>query len=331
LHTLLPSLSVVIPTYNRAEYLPQAVSSALAQGGIEVEVIIVDDGSTDETAAVVGKYRSYWGKRVSYVWQENSERSVARNHGLRYARGEFLAFLDSDDIWLPDHARLCLAALRSHPQAVAAYGEYGLMTADERPIHNWVARPASTGRQFLFDLCLKRLILHPTEVVLRRTAITSNELFDPEIPGAEDWLLWVELASRGDFVPVGQPTVWMRAHPKGTFGAPRKFTRSLMKAAEKVIATGLPSAVGIDGSQILAINRIHCAYAYYLSGETRESRLLLWEALRSYPRALGMADFWRVIVRLGIGERLARRIRAMRNRGRGAAIEITPSESSILG
>ncbi|MGH9848685.1 MAG: glycosyltransferase family A protein [Blastocatellia bacterium] len=324
------SLSVIIPTYNRSEYLPQAVASALAQEGVDVEVIIVDDGSTDETATVIEQCRSYWGERARYIWQENSERSVARNHGLRYARGEFLAFLDSDDIWMPDHARLCLAALRSHPQVVAAYGEYGLMTADGRPIHNQVARPASTGKQFLLDLCLKRLILHPTEVVLRRTAITSNELFDPEIPGAEDWLLWVELASRGGFARVGQPTVWMRSHPKGTFGDPRKFTRSLMKAAEKVVATGLPSAVGIDRSQILAINRTHCAYAYYLSGETRESRRLLWEALRSYPRALWMADFWRVIVRLGVGERLARRIRAMRNRGRGAAIEITPSESSVL-
>jgi glycosyltransferase involved in cell wall biosynthesis len=324
------SLSVVIPTYNRAEYLPMAMSSALAQQGVNVDVIIVDDGSTDETAAVVEQYRSYWGERVRYIWQENSERSVARNHGMRYARGEFLAFLDSDDIWRPDHARLCLAALRSHPQAVAAYGEYGLMTADGRPIHNQVARPAGVGSQFLLDLCLKRLILHPTEVVLRRAAITSDELFDPEIPGAEDWLLWVELARRGDFVRVGKPTVWMRAHPKGTFGAPREFTRSLMKAAEKVIATGLPSAVGIDGSQILAINQTHCAYAYYLSGETRESRRLLWEALRSYPRVLWMADFWRVIVRLGVGERLARRVRAMRNRGRGGAIEMTQSESSAL-
>jgi hypothetical protein len=122
----------------------------------------------------------------------------------------------------------------------------------------------------------------------------------------------------------------MRSHPKGTFGDPRKFTRSLMKAAEKVIATGLPSAVGIDDSRIIAINRTHCAYAYYLSGETRESQRFLWEALRSYPGVLGMADFWRVIVRLSVGERLGSRIRAMRNRGRGGAIEIAPSGSSIL-
>jgi glycosyltransferase involved in cell wall biosynthesis len=327
---LSPSLSVIIPTYNRAEYLPKAVSSALAQEGVEVEVIVVDDGSTDDTAAVVEQHRSCWGERVRYVWQENSERSIARNHGLRHARGEFVAFLDSDDLWTPGHARLCLAALRANPEAVAAYGEYGLMTADGRPIHKWVARPASTGKQFLRDLCLKRLILHPTEVVLRRTALTSDLLFDPEIPGAEDWLLWVELASRGNFARVSQPTVWMRFHPKGTFGEPRKFTRSLMKAAEKVIATGLPSAVGIDGAHILAINRTHCAYAYYLSGETRESRQLLLDVLRSYPGALGMVDFWRVVARLSFGGRLAARIRAMRNRGRGASVEaLSPDAESL--
>ena len=82
-----PLISVVIPTYNRAHYLPAAVGSALAQEGVEVEVVIVDDGSTDDTAAVVERHRARWGARVACHRQANAERSAARNAGLRRTRG----------------------------------------------------------------------------------------------------------------------------------------------------------------------------------------------------------------------------------------------------
>jgi hypothetical protein len=256
------------------------------------------------------------------LWQRNAERSAARNHGLRYARGEFVAFLDSDDMWRPHHAQVCLAALRRYPEAIAAYGEYGLMAADGRLIRDYVRRPASEGEQFCRDLCLKRLILHPSGVVLRRSALNGDEIFDREIPGAEDWLLWVSLARKGEFRRVGEPTVWMRLHPHGTFGDPAKFARSLMLAAEKVIATGLPEEAGISAGRILAINRIHCAYAHYLSGQASAACAYLRDALRGYPAALREPDFWKVVARLCVGNNLSQRIRVARHRGRGPAIEV---------
>jgi len=314
-------ISVVIPTYNRSDYLPQAVESALGQVGVEVEVIVVDDGSTDDTAVIVKQRADKWGERFRYVWQENAERSVARNHGLKHTRGEFVAFLDSDDIWRADHGRKCSKALEEDVPAVAAYGEYGLISADGSVISDCVARPKSEGQSFRRDLCLKRLILHPTEVLIRRSALNMNEVFDPEIPGAEDWLLWVKLAQGALFHRVGEPTVWMRVHPKGTFGNPDKFTRSLLRTAEKVIATGLPEELGIPGKRIVAINRIHCAYAHYLSGNRSESSRLLMLALKDYPAALKEPDIWRVVSRLLVGEKLSRRIRARRQRGRGAVVQ----------
>lgn len=324
-------LSVIIPTYNRADYLPAAVASALAQEGVEVEVIVVDDGSTDETTAVVERQRHSWGERFRYVWQPNAERSVARNHGLSYARGEFVAFLDSDDLWRTHHARACLKLLREDAEAVAAYGEYGLMAADGRVIRNQVARPISVGAQFRRDLCLKRLILHPTGVVLRRAALGDGEVFDPEIPGAEDLLLWVSLACRGEFRRVGEPTVWMRLHPKGTFGEPTKFARSLLLAAEKVIGTGLPAELGIPTNRVRAINRIHCAYAHYLSGLTTQARGYLRSALTLYPLAVREPDFWMVAARLCVGKELSRRVRALRQRGRGPAVEIAETGAGGAG
>ncbi len=317
-----PSLSVVIPTHNRAQYLADAVDSALSQDGVEVEVIVVDNESTDDTAAIVERRARRWGQRVRYVWQENAERSAARNRGFRHADGEFIAFLDSDDVWRPHHARTCLTALLSKPEAAVAYGEYGLIAADGRVICDQAPRVVSEGEQFRRDLCLKRLIIHPTEAVIRRSMLADEDVFDAESIGGEDWLLWVTLSRRAPFHGVGVPTVWMRVHPHGTSRDTHKLTSGLLCAADKVVGTGLPQELGIAGSRIRAINRMHCAYAWYLSGQRREASRLLVAAVQEWPGVTREAEFWRVCGRLCVGTHLSRRIRAARQRGRGPAIEV---------
>ncbi len=100
-------ISIIIPTYNRADTIHKAVESALGQTGVEKEIIVVDDGSTDNTREVVEGYPS-----VSYVWQPNQRQAAARSHGLKFAQGEFIASLDSDDAWDPDFLASGLEALR---------------------------------------------------------------------------------------------------------------------------------------------------------------------------------------------------------------------------
>ncbi len=308
-----PLVSVVVPTFNREGYLPLAIESVLRQTGVVVDVVIVDDGSTDGTSKVVERNKASWGDRVRYVWQPNAERCVARNHGLRLSRGEFVAFLDSDDIWLPDHLHHCLETFAAHPHAVAVYGEYGLISATGGVLRDRIVRPRTSGKSFLRNLCLKRVILHPTGVVVRHAVLDGGDPFDPEIPGAEDWLFWVSLARRGLILGTSRRTVWMRVHPGGTFGEPYKFSRSLTLAAEKVIKSGLPASLGISDGRVRAINQTHCAYAHYLSGHWRESFRYLSRAIRTSPAALGEPDFWRVLARLSVGKTLSRRIRAARH------------------
>jgi glycosyltransferase involved in cell wall biosynthesis len=324
--------SVVIPTYNRADYLPLTVESALGQEGAEVEVIVVDDGSTDDTAAVVERHRAAWGERFRYVWQENAERCVARNHGLRLARGEFVAFLDSDDLLRPQHVRECVAALREDPSAAAAYSDHGLVDAEGKVIREHVPRPAFEGARFKRELCLKQLIIFPAEVVVRRSALEaaygSAEVFDPEAVMLEEWLVWATLLRTSDFRRVGRPTVWRRLHPGGTWGNPDKFARQSVRATEKVIATGLPEALGIPGRRILAINRTHCAYGFYLAGRWPDARRELAAALRESPLVVRERHFWSVAARLCVGKRLSRRIRVARHRGHGglAGVEGPPTK-----
>lgn len=99
-------VSVVIPTYNRANYIGQAIDSVISQSYSQTEIIVIDDGSTDDTPRVVASY----GERVRYVWQENSGIGAARNHGVRLSSGEFLGFLDSDDLWQAEKLERQLAA-----------------------------------------------------------------------------------------------------------------------------------------------------------------------------------------------------------------------------
>ena len=118
----MPRISVVIPTYNRAAYLAGAIESALGQDCGDTEILVVDDGSRDASREVVAPYAD--SGRVRYVWQENAGVSAARNRGIREARGEFVAFLDSDDAWLPGHLRRLSRALVAHHEARIAFSNF---------------------------------------------------------------------------------------------------------------------------------------------------------------------------------------------------------------
>jgi glycosyltransferase involved in cell wall biosynthesis len=315
-----PSLtSVIIPTYNRAGYLPVTVESALAQEGTEVEVIVVDDGSTDDTQAVVERHRNDWGERFRYVWQENAERCAARNHGLRLARGEFMAFFDSDDLWRPNHLSTCVEALRKNPDAAGVYAEHGLIDAEGRVIRARDARHAYAGDELKRELCLKRLILFPTEVVVRRSALDaaygSGDVFDVEAMVGEDWLLWATLLCESEFVGTGEQTAWHRLHDNNTWGDPDRFARQSVRATEKVIETGLPASLGIPARRIKAINLTHCAYGYYLAGDWPRARRYMVAAVREYAWVLRESHFWAVAARLCVGKRLSRAVRGARHRG----------------
>jgi glycosyltransferase involved in cell wall biosynthesis len=117
-----PAVSIILPTYNRAKFLPQALSSIQSQLFSDWELIVVDDGSTDDTQELLADLTRGWSQLVRYHWQENQGVAGARNTGLDLASGEFVAFFDSDDVWLPHHLDDCVSALRHVPQLDWVYG-----------------------------------------------------------------------------------------------------------------------------------------------------------------------------------------------------------------
>src|SRR5262249_441294 len=127
----LPLVTVVIPTYNRADLLPDAIESVLAQSYKPIEIIVVDDGSTDDTRAVATRF----GDRIRYVYQENAERAAARNHGLRLACGDFIAFLDSDDYWDHDKIESDVSVLAEHTGTGVVYSDLEIVDLHGRHLH----------------------------------------------------------------------------------------------------------------------------------------------------------------------------------------------------
>lgn len=191
----MPFFSIILPTYNRAHFLPKAIESVLKQTLEDWELIIVDDGSTDNTKEVVAKYND---SRIRYFFQENQERSAARNNGIDQAQGEYICFLDSDDFYLPEKLNSYYQALQATTSKNAILYD-GLifenrkeMTKSQLPVHK--------GKTSIFEF----LLLHPIGPlqVCIPAALLKTEQFNPNLRIGEDVELWLRLAKNCVFIPV---------------------------------------------------------------------------------------------------------------------------------
>jgi glycosyltransferase involved in cell wall biosynthesis len=306
-------VGVVIPTYNRGSQVVDAVEGALAQRDVDVEVVVVDDGSTDDTRQRVEEALPRWGDRVRYVWTPNGERCRARNLGLRSVTAELVAFLDSDDVWEDDHLRRGIDALAAAPDAVASVADYGLVSPELDVLVEQVDRPRVDDDRLLALLCTKQLIIHPSEVLIRRRFLAEDP-FDPDVPGAEDWLLWLALAAQGPFTPTGARTIWMRVNLDGTFADPTKFGASIVLAGEKVATGGLPERAGVDRRDVRAVCRMNASYAYVLNGRHLRGLGLQLGAAAVQPAVLRRRSWWLALGRALVPAVVARRVRARRRR-----------------
>jgi glycosyltransferase involved in cell wall biosynthesis len=182
----LPIVSVIIPTFDRAPWVGEAIASVLAQTYPHLELIVVDDGSHDATPAVVRAF----GPALTYIRQTHAGVSAARNHGVGMSRGELVAFLDSDDLWLPDKTAAQVALLQQQQHIQACYTDeiwirHGVRVNPKR-IHQ-----KHSG--WLFEPSLPRCIISPSSIMLRRTLWNQLGGFDESLPACEDYDLWLRL------------------------------------------------------------------------------------------------------------------------------------------
>lgn len=241
--TFTPDLvSVIIPTYNRSGLVKHAVESVLSQTYPQVEIILVDDGSTDDTTTTLEPLKD----RITYIFQSNRGRSAARNKGVSLSSGEFLAFLDSDDLLLPAAVEAQFGYLRDHPDVDIIFGDASFLTDDGslHPMHSCSAGLQNADAQeFLAILLAKnRFALHTAMV--RRSALGSAP-FDEGLDALEDWDLWIRLALRGQVFRCHPHTVaTYRRHAQNTdVVAPHRLVRASVRICAKVVDHDLDAAL----------------------------------------------------------------------------------------
>lgn len=183
-------VSVVMPTYNRAKYLPEAIGSVLQQTFRDFELIIVDDGSTDNTAEIVGAMTD---PRIRYIAQDNMGVSAALNTGWRAATGEYIGRLDSDDVWLPSLLEELVPILERNPDMGVIYARARWMDADGKPLPQILGTPEKFPGENLKSLLYGDCVC-PIAVVFRVRCIVSVGGYDDSLTGNEDWDLWIRMA-----------------------------------------------------------------------------------------------------------------------------------------
>lgn len=199
-------VSVVIPAYNAEPFLAETLRSVLEQTLAPLEVLVVDDGSTDRT----GEIARLFGPPVRCIRQENRGLSGARNTGIREARGELIALLDADDLWLPRKLERQVELLSRNPEALAAFTLTEFIDASGR-----LLRTSSAPR---YPDLVEALLLYscvvgpPSAAVIRRVALDRMGLFDGRFSQCADWDMWLRLAEAGPIVTADEPLVRYRVH-----------------------------------------------------------------------------------------------------------------------
>ena len=200
-----PKVSVCIPTYNRKKYLCETINSILAQTYKDCEIVIVDDGSTDGTDDMIKKL----GIPVTYHWQENSGDAAARNKLIELAQGQYISFIDSDDLLIPDAIERMVQALEAESGDVIIYGSYFRIDEDGR-IYSKSRRKLRSGN--ITEYLFQTILVHSCGSMFPKRILKAPAIFDTSLKVCSDYDLWLRLSTEYRFVALPKPTFKRRRH-----------------------------------------------------------------------------------------------------------------------
>lgn len=204
-------VSAIIPVFNAAHFVADAIESILAQTRRPDEIVVVDDGSTDDTAQVVARYAS---QGVRYIYQQNRGPGSARNRGIQETKGELIAFLDADDLWLPAKTEVQAAYLAAHPSVALVSCDRWMWKIEKgrRSIERFGPPQGVSARR---EVMVRNIVGNPSQVMVRRDAVASAGCFDTTMRWAEEWDLWTRIAARAEIGFIHQPLCVYRWHSSG--------------------------------------------------------------------------------------------------------------------
>jgi glycosyltransferase involved in cell wall biosynthesis len=281
-------ISVIIPTFNRAPVLPRALASVLSQSEPPAEILVVDDGSTDATSGLLaGRF-----PQVRCLRQAHGGVSRARNAGIAAARGEWLAFLDSDDQWLAHKLAAQRGALRAHPQYRVCHSDEIWIRGGRRV--NPMRKHAKHGG-WIFRHCLPRCVISPSSVLLHRSVLERVGAFDEALPACEDYDLWLRLCASYPVLYCEEPLiVKYGGHADQLSRRHWGMDRFRVQALERILTTG-----ALDpGDRRAALEMLLEKAGIVLQGARRRGNEAL---VRDYEARLGRYCAWRDASQVQVG------------------------------
>lgn len=275
----MPTVSVIIPTYNSARYIREAIDSVLGQTYGDYEIIVVDDGSTDNTAEIIQPYRD----RITYIYQSNQKLPVARNTGIAASSGQYLAFLDSDDLFLPHKLATQAGVLDERPDIGLVAGGYQYVDENGRLIKehkSWINRPVID-----LETIITGGLVPPVAVLLRRSWFNQVGGFDPQMIHSEDMDLWFRLAL------AGCPMTWSpsivsqyRLHLTNQSRSHAEQYSYYRRALERAFSNDkMPDQLRVRDQEIYALTYLSQASRSFMDGYEEEARDCIHHAIAIDP------------------------------------------------
>ena len=275
----MPKVSVIIPTYNREHFIAKTIRSVLEQTYGDFEIVIVDDGSTDGTR----KELEQFGSKIKIVTQPNSERAVSRNNGVRNSSGKYIAFLDSDDLWIPDKLKSQVEILDSNPEIILTYGQSLRINKHGKEI-NYAKRQLQGASGNVFeDLLMRNFIASPTPIV-RREEFDKTSGFQSKYIPYEDWEFWLRFSLLGKFYFINRPLAYYRIHEE------QSVKNINAEKIEKVTFDLLKDSFNLKDieprikNKSLGLANLRFGYWYLIAGNKEKAKEKLKKAINLHPK-----------------------------------------------
>lgn len=277
----MPKVSIIIPTYNQARFITNTINSILEQTYKDFEIVVINDGSTDNTNEQLEKL----GNKIKVINQENSERAIARNNGVKNSNGKYLAFVDSDDIWKPHKLERQAQVLEQSLDTALVYSTCERIDENGREIKTAKRQTKGYSGNVFEKLLCRNFIVSATPLV-KREYFDNTTGFETKYVPYEDWELWIRLSVLGKFHFLTSPLAYYRIHPRQTIKNIKaekieKITCSILEDSFKLqdISTGIKRK-----SQGLA--NLRFCYWYLLANDINKAKEKIKKAIEFYPEFL---------------------------------------------